>query len=347
MDKKTNFISSIKVACIFAGLIFGAGFASGREHMTFFVRFGQAGVYGIIIAGVVIALCAIAVMDICTRYKIKDYKGFMQVVFGKRAGAVLDIITGLFIFVMFSAMLAGAGALGTQLLEIPTSIGVFIVAGLCFGVLLFDLKGIVEINVIVTPILIIGALALGIYGILNANYQPVQYTTAQATMPFMALSYASYNMLTAIAVLSALPTLITNKKIARTGGLLGGAIIILIGIIFVMALLNNPGFVQTAQMPMLALASQASPIAYFGYTALLFLAIFTTAATNGFALLRWLLTRTRFTKMQLKILITTLGITTAHLGFGTMINYTYTAFGFLGILVVVKIIYKYIKRTTA
>jgi len=330
----------IKTACVFAGLIFGAGFASGQEHLTFFLRYGQMGIWGILLAGLVIALCGWAVLSICVHEKITDYKGFMRAVFGRKLGGVLDVVTGLFIFVIFAAMLAGAGALGQQALNLPFSAGAFVLAALSFGILMFDVRGIVEINTIITPILVAGALFLGVYAIINATEPTATVQTAQNTglWGLSAVTYASYNMLTAVAVLSAIPTIVTNRKIARWGGLLGGGLIAIIGVIFVVALLLNLPIVQNAELPMLALGQSYSPVIAYGYTVLLFLAIFTTAATNAFALTNWLASRTKFTKMQIKIVISALGVTAAHLGFSTMVSYGYTTFGFLGIFVVVAVI---------
>ncbi|MDR2166536.1 MAG: hypothetical protein LBE35_01620, partial [Clostridiales bacterium] len=325
MDKKTSRLSIIKTTCIFTGLIFGAGFASGREHLTFFLRYGRFGVFGIILAGAVIALCGLAVMDLCVRHGIRDYKSFMRAVFGPRLGAVLDVITGLFIFVLFSAMLAGAGALGQQALQLPFSAGSAALAALCFVILLFDIRGIIEINTIVTPILVVGALILGIFAIFG-DAAPAAALTLQNPIfwPLSALIYASYNMLTAIAVLAALPTLVTTRKIARTSGILGGFFVALIGLIFAIALLAHLPAIQNAELPMLALAQNLAPLLSYSYTIVLILAIFTTAATNAFALINWLATRTRFTRIQIKIAITILGVIAAHMGFSGIVSYAYT-----------------------
>jgi len=341
VGKSGNFLKIIKTICVFAGLIFGAGFASGQEHLTFFLRYGQVGILGIILAGLVIALCGWAVLSICVKEKITDYKGFMQSVFGRKLGGILDIVTGLFIFVIFSAMLAGAGALGQQALDLPFSAGAVILVALSLGVLVFDVRGIVEANTIITPILVAGALFLGIYAIFNT----VEPTVAQSAQniniwPLSASVYASYNMLTAIAVLSAMPAIVTNQKIARWGGLVGGGIISVIGVVFAIALLVNLPVVQDAQLPMLALGQSYSLIIARGYTVLLFLAIFTTAATNAFALTNWLASRTKFTKTQIKLIISALGVTVAHTGFSAMVSYGYTTFGFLGLFVVFAIILK-------
>jgi len=342
MDK----IKIIKTACVYTGIIFGAGFASGQEHLTFFLRYGRWGVVGIVLASVLIALCGWAVMDICVRQKISNYREFMAAVFGRRLGAILDIITGAFIFVIFSAMLAATGALGQEAAGLSFSWGVIFAAILCFAVLLFDLRGIVQINVIISPILFVGALILGLYAIFGSA-QPT--FTAQITnnWPTSAVVYASYNLIPAVAVLAAMPNLVTTPKIAKYGGILGGAFLGIIGIVLAFALLSNMVIIQNMQLPMLALARNYSSLLSNFYIIILFLAIFTTAATNAFSLTQWLTARTRLSKMHLKIGITILGISAAHVGFSNIVTHAYRFFGFLGLFIMFAILIYFLTRKNA
>jgi len=331
-----------KTAMVFAGMIFGAGFASGQEHMVFFLRHGLWGVFGVVLAGIVMALCAVAVMDICVRKKIANYKGFMAYVFGRRFGGVLDVLTALFIFVLFSAMLAGAGALGQQVLELPFTAGVVILAIIVFVVLLFDLRGIVEINAAITPILVVGALALGLLSIFTSTQQAgAGFGDSHLGEVVLSSSiYASYNMLTVIAVLSAMPLIVNSRKIAKWGGLLGGFLLILVGLVFVVALLGNFDAVYGAELPMLALSQNFAPWIFYGYTIILFLAIFTTAATNGFAFASWAKSRIRFGGTKVKTVMIIAAVIVAHFGFSAMVTHAYTFFGFLGLFIVVAILAK-------
>jgi uncharacterized membrane protein YkvI len=333
MDK----VKIIKTACVYTGIIFGAGFASGQEHLTFFLRYGRWGVVGIVVASALIALCGWAVLDICVRQKIGDYREFMAVVFGRRLGAVLDIITGTFIFVIFSAMLAATGALGNEAAGLPFSWGVIFAAVLCFIVLLFDLHGMVQMNTVISPILVAGALILGLYAIFGST-QPAFAGQIADSWPTSALVYASYNLIPAIAVLAAMPNLVTTRKIAKYGGIMGGLFLGIIGIVLAFALLSNINLIQNMQLPMLALARNYGRLAANFYIAILFLAIFTTAATNAFSLTQWLAARIRLPKMRIKIGIVIFGIAAAHIGFSNIVTYAYSFFGFLGLFIMFSII---------
>ena len=338
MDKSIR-IKIIKTACVYTGIIFGAGFASGQEHMAFFLRHGPWGIVGIILAALFLAVCGWAVMDICVRQKIGSYKEFMRVVFGKRLGGVLEIVTGAFIFVIFSAMLAGTGALGKEAFDLPFTFGVVFVAALSFVILLFDLRGMVEINTIVSPILVAGSLFLGLYAVFSAT-SPTLSDGGKGIDSWVTsgLVYASYNMITAAAVLSNMPKLLTSRKIAKWGGILGGVFLGIIGIILSVALFANLELVRGMELPMLALARNYGSIMEYFYVILLFLAVFTTAATSGFSLVGWIGSRTKLPKTTIKITITLGGIIAAHAGFSNIVTRAYAFFGFLGLFIMVAII---------
>ena len=343
MNKSTR-IKIVKTACVYTGIIFGAGFASGQEHMAFFLSHGAWGIAGIILAAVFLALCGWGVMDICVRQKICSYKGFMAAVFGKWLGRVLEIMTGAFIFVIFSAMLAGTGALGSEAFDLPFTFGVIFVAALSFVVLLFDLRGMVEINTIVSPILVAGSLFLGLYAVFDAA-SPAFADGRNAIDSWItsALIYASYNMITATAVLANMPKLLTDRNIAKWGGILGGAFLGIIGIILSAALFANLELVRGIELPMLALARNYGSIMEYFYVILLFLAVFTTAATGGFSLAGWIASRAKLPKTTIKIVITLGGIIAAHAGFSNIVTRAYTFFGFLGLFIMFAIIIYFLR----
>ena len=333
-----------KTACVYVGIIFGAGFASGQEHITFFLRYGPWGAAGVVLAAAAMALCGWAVLDICVRRRVASYKDFMALVFGPRLGSVLDIVTGMFIFVVFSAMLAGTGALGQQLIGINFTAGVVIVAILTLAVLLFDLKGMVRLNILISPILVLGALAMGLLAIFSAHTPAFAIRSHISFWPASALIYAAYNMITAAAVLSALPGLVTTRRQAKWGAITGGAVLGIIGLVLCLAMFGNLAAVQNVQLPMLALAANHGDTIEAAYGLLLFLAIFTTAVTSGFSLTGWLAARTGLPNLRIKIALTALGIAAAHAGFSTIVENAYGFFGFLGLFVMVVIVIHFVSE---
>ena len=340
-------IKILQIASIYIGIVFGAGFASGQELIAFFLGHGRAGAIGIAFAAGLLFLVGWAVMDICAREKISCYRDFMASVFGLRLGGILDIITGLFIFVIFSAMLAAAGALAEESFGIPFSLGAIALAGLSLWVLRFDAKGMIQINTALSPILVLGSLAISIYAIFSVSSQQVYADTLGAIVaswPMSAGIYASYNMLTAIAVLSALPTVVTDRKTAFAGAFAGGLTIAALGVTIALALLLNERLIVGFELPMLALSQSYGIFPQYAYSILLFLAIFTTAISNGYSTINWATSRTKLKSNTIKLAMVAIAIIFAHIGFSYIVRYVYRFFGYLGLFVSIAIVLHFILR---
>ena len=73
----------------------------------------------------------------------------------------------IFLFCLFVAMLAGAGATGYQAFGIPFTIGAVLVGFIVFLVLLFGLEGVVKINLVLAPLMVLGGFFMSIYSFFN------------------------------------------------------------------------------------------------------------------------------------------------------------------------------------
>lgn len=51
LGKRHDWSEAWQIAAVYVGTVIGAGFATGREIMEFFTRYGTAGTVGIIISG--------------------------------------------------------------------------------------------------------------------------------------------------------------------------------------------------------------------------------------------------------------------------------------------------------
>ena len=112
-DTKSERTKIIKAASVYTGIILGAGFASGRELIQFFVKFGVSGIAGLLLAGIILAVSGWAVMDICVRFKIRTYNEFISVVLGKKLGLYMDIAVIIFIAILFCTSACWRGCVRT------------------------------------------------------------------------------------------------------------------------------------------------------------------------------------------------------------------------------------------
>ncbi len=146
----------LKVVCVIIGTIIGAGFASGKEVYIFFFSYGIKGLFGIIISSVIIGIIIYKGLNLIKYYNIKTYDQFLEnLIKNKRIKDFSDTVINIFILISFYIMIAGFGAYLAQELGINNIIGSGILSLICYFVFKTNLKGVVKINQILIPILII------------------------------------------------------------------------------------------------------------------------------------------------------------------------------------------------
>ncbi|WP_058486678.1 YkvI family membrane protein [Defluviitalea phaphyphila] len=335
MKKSRNRI--IKVASVYTGTVLGAGFASGREIIQFFTSYGWDGICGLFLSGLLFALLGCVVLEIVYIYKIKDYRDFIYPIMGDFLGNVMEWVVSLFMFITFCAMLAGAGALLKQQFNIPTTIGVFIMAGLCFIIFLYDIKGIIAINSILAPLLLIGGILLGIYIIVFKDVAVFSYSITSVfrkiTRNWVASSiiYVSYNIITAVVILCSLYNTINSKKEARLGGIIGGLVLGVLGICIGMVTFIHYGNIKDIEIPMLEITAKYGFLIEYIYLIVLFSAIFTTAVANGYGFLNRVCFEFNVSYKFILPIFILISILIAKIGFSKMVGEIYPIFGYVGI----------------
>lgn len=326
---------------MFISLMVGAGFATGRELLTFFAKSGALGVAGFAVSCAVLALCGWAVMDITFRRRIRGYSEFMSLVLGKRLGRVMVFLVNIFIFVMMATMFSGFGEAMTQAVSFNYSAGVIFMAALCFLTFLFDLKGIVRVSAVLAPVLVVGGLFFGIFQVLTdtaAVFLP--FRTGAFGFLWPAAIYASYNLLTAVSVLSTMGNEIVSRKTAKRAAFISGAVIFILGLAFLAPIYLNFNMLRDVPVPLLALAERGGGGIEAVYLVVLIAAIFTTSVSSGFAVIEWLhpLVKKRLSRTAVKILVTLAGVLLAHIGFNAFIEKAYPLFGYIGLFQIAAIL---------
>jgi uncharacterized membrane protein YkvI len=287
-----------------------------------------------------LALCGWAVMDICVRDDVKSYEEFVSNVLGKKLGTAITFIVNIFICVLFCAMLAGAGATVNQAMGISFSAGVAVTAALCFVVLLFGMEGVIKLNAVVAPVMIIAGIFFGLYVMLAQKTEVFNGAVIAVTNNFVwsGVIYSSYNVITAVSILCGMRGLIKNRRSARKAGLLGGLCMCILGIFFTIPLISNFDIVSSFEIPMLALARQHGRLIESIYILTLFSAIFTTAASNAYAASEWLASKIKIKKVYIKAGICLFGSLFSYAGFSAIVGVAYPFFGCLGIFEIIVIL---------
>ena len=133
----------------------------GQEIYTFFFSYGIKGILGIIISSTIIGLTIYKTFKIIEKNNIKNYKEFLDFfIKNEKIKELINSIINIFILVSFYVMIAGFGAYLEQEINLNNFIGSGILAILCIILLKTNIKGIVKINEILIPILILVVLVI-------------------------------------------------------------------------------------------------------------------------------------------------------------------------------------------
>lgn len=209
---KNNF----KIIFVIIGTLIGAGFASGQEIYTFFFSYGEKGILAIIISSLLMGIIIYDVLKIIQEKKIENYKDFLGEIVAKAetrkscsVKGIINIIVNLFILVTFYIMIAGFGAYCMQQFQVNALIGSMILATTCWTVLKKDIKGVVLLNQIIVPILILFVIILGVLNISQIDLDNISDYIIRVNHTNWVISgilYSSYNAILLI------PVLITLRK---------------------------------------------------------------------------------------------------------------------------------------
>ena len=137
--KKIALTGAIGVAAVWFGSHAGAGFATGRQEVSYFVKFGWhsiwIGMFAMLITGTAIYFA----LEIARMYKVYDYKSWLKILFSphhKIPSILWEIFYLYGAIVAAGAAIAGAADLVHQALFIPYFVAVGII-----GLLLLLLSG--------------------------------------------------------------------------------------------------------------------------------------------------------------------------------------------------------------
>ena len=146
----------LKVVFVIIGTLIGAGFASGQEVNTFFFSFGVKGLIGIILSSTIIGIIIYKTFKIIYKNNINNYKEFLNCLLkNEKINNITNSIINIFILVSFYVMIAGFGAYLQQELNLNSIIGSSILAILCLVLFKTNVNGLVKVNELLIPILII------------------------------------------------------------------------------------------------------------------------------------------------------------------------------------------------
>lgn len=333
----------IQVAAAYVGTLVGAGFASGQELMQFFVRFGVKGVWGTIVTGLCFALLGGITIFMTRHYGFKTYKDLLDLKLGPKISAIIDGLIMIFLFLGFSVMLSGSGALFKEHLGLPSILGIVITEVMVIMALLARDEGVLWFNSIITPLLVIVLGVIFTVSIISTPatgqgevFDPFAGSLIANNWLISSFIYISYNMISGVVVLVALAH--DKRECSSLGGVLGGIFLFILAIGTVIALLRAGSGIYSYQIPILYLAYQVSPLVFYIYGAVLWGAMITTAVADAYGLCRRLQFAWNIPYFITIVIVIVLVIPFALNDFAQLVSKVYPLFGYLSIIITLILI---------
>ena len=332
---KTGF----KIAMVYIGLIIGAGFASGREVLEYFNFRSSTNMSGVLLAAFLFIVIAYIILREASENKIYNFDDYITKVSGRVAPAV-RLFMLLYMFCGLFVMYSGSGALVYSLSEFPFIYGALIMAVICFGVISFDIKGIVTLNLILVPLMICGIIFVAVSTAVFSSvptFSPIKYVDGGVLLS--AVCYSAYNTVTAGAVLVPLARDVDLKSI-RIGAIGGGFCIGLLIMLVWTVQGANFDILYNEELPMLTLAALCGKLCKRVYTAVLFMAICTTAVSYGYGIMAKFGDRIK-TAGQRALMAGVICISALPFslyGFSNLVAGLYSFFGYIGMIWVLMVI---------
>ncbi len=332
----------LKVIFVIIGTMIGAGFASGQEIYLFFFSHGIKGLIGILISSLIIGIVIYKTFQIVNKYGVETYKDFLEILIkkNKKFNKIINAIINIFILVTFFIMVAGFGAYFEQELGINSLIGSSILAIITFFIFMTSIKGVVKVNEILVPILIIFLIIIGIINLKDLPIQELQnYISEINTGKYYlsAILYSSYNSILLIPVLLTLKNYIKDKKQIIKIAIISSIIIFILSIIVFLLLVKVDVDITKLEMPAVYVVSNMFKILKYTYGFIILGSIFTTTISLGTSFLKNT-TKTKKSYTQIAGIMCITSVLISKIGFSNLINFLYPVFGYLGILQILKLL---------
>ncbi|GGC94948.1 hypothetical protein GCM10007216_27090 [Thalassobacillus devorans] len=310
------------------GTMIGAGYASGRELWQFF---GHESGLAIILFTVLFTICCYVILSISYEKKSSHYLPVLRVIVGKHLTGIYDWMIVFYLFTTTVVMLAGSGATW-QAFHYSYRFGVLAIVIPLILIFIWDVKGIVSINSIILPLLIIGLFLVLL--LFTLDQELTLFSHLHETSNWMAaFPFTALNILPLIAVLGAIGNQMEQKNEIWVASIGSGVVLGSISYLYNNSLIQISEEILLYEIPLFAILKGYPFEMLLFMSALLWIAIFTTAASGVFGLI------TRFRRLldvplwMLAMMAVAFMLPFTSFGFSTLIEYLYPLYGILNLYV--------------
>ena len=337
---KRGFFEILSIALIYCGTVFGAGFASGQEVVSFFSIHGFYGVLTAVFVGCLFVFFGYLMCRQVKSHEIKSAAADFRFLFSKRVAAMLSLLCTAFLVVTFCIMIAGCGTLFYEQFSLRPVVGSLISLCICYHIMKRQVGGLARLNGIVTPLMFFGVLVLCIVALAQMPETAQVHKGNIAQAGYSGILYISYNLVSAVAVLVPCAAIATTKRRAAWGGAFGGVLVAIPLILLALTLARNTS-VHSEQLPFFSLICALCPALKPLCSAILYCAMLTTAASSGVSVVAQ--TPSRVSKTY-AIALCLLALIVSFVPFAVLVKTMYTLFGLCGVVLIFGIFKSFLRK---
>lgn len=343
VDPRLTGPGAFQVAATYIGTVVGAGFASGQEVMRFFTHVGPDGIYGLLVSTLLFVLYGALILATGRRLQATSHGPVVREAAGPWLGGAIDIVMTTFLFAGLAVMIAGSAAIFQEYLRLPGVVGSCFMAVTVAVTVLFGMKGVLAVNAVVVPTLLLAVLTVSLSVMWGRPLGPevLQWARPEDAAArgwlISATLYVSYNLLLSLAVMAPLGGMIKEPRRLVTGALLGGLALGMAATAIHLALLLSMPEALEREIPMLY-AARGLPIPVQGfYTLVLWAEVYTTAVGSLYGLAVRLTSPESPKFSPLVIAAAGAGLVASRFGFSAMVSSIYPLVGYAGLLFMIAL----------
>lgn len=330
-----KWIGVLQVAAVYVGTVIGAGFATGREIVEFFTKYGFIGIISILIAGYLFIVLGSKIMVKAIDLKAHSYEVFNQYLFGKSVAILMNIFMMFMLLGVCGVMFSGAGAVFKEHFGIDKNVGIYLTIAFTIIIMLIGTKGVFAVNTFVVPMMILFNFILMTQSIITPNFLETFLHIPEINngwrfilSPF---SYAALNLTLAQAILVPIAYEVNDKDVVRWGGIVGGALLTLILLSSHLTLITLPNVTQF-NIPMAVIVQNTFESIYYIYVAIIYGEIFTSIIGNIYGLGKQLQQYISIKLIWIYILIIFIVLLISKINYGTLLSFIYPLFGYFSLV---------------
>ncbi|MGD8191112.1 YkvI family membrane protein [Brevibacillus ginsengisoli] len=321
---------SLQIAFTYIGTVVGAGFASGREIIEFFVQYGIQGFIGILIAALLFVWAGTRIMLIAHKIKASSYQDISTYLFGKTAGTLFNGILLTILLGTTSVMLAASGSIFQESFQLPAQVGIWLTMCCIYLITIRGLNAIYSVNSLFVPLLIMFTVVVFFFHQpwkaenLSLSTIKLEHSWFWISSP---LYYVSLNLALTQSVLVPIGRETKEKASLIWGGLFGG---LGIGLLLLLAYSSMAGHIPSIlkmEMPMIYLLVDMGKWFALLFAILVYAEIFSSLVANVFGLVEQV---KRFFQVSPHVIILVIlagAYLISFVGFSSLLSLLYPLFG--------------------